>query len=403
MNLTGSRITSFFAFVGMLMLISVPLTTSARAHDHSTGQPADQEVEHLDADPVGTDAQEIAKDSGITVEEARAVIERQPRLGLLSAALEERGPESFGGIYLDYAPEYRITLLSRPGHASTVARAVSELGFDDLEPHVGVVETRFTEDVLVGAMGEVRGMAGGQATTLDVNIQTGEVLATADTEADAEAIRNAVASSRSSVQARRVVVTVGRFTEQHSYGGLPLTTCTAGFSVRRTTDGDEGVTTAAHCQDPQSIQDHHGGTSLDYVTEKYGDNADVQWHKTPGLTDDNRVRVSNVGDTREITSRTDRGEMVIGSPVCHYGKSSGFGCGDIESKQHDPDGSGNMWNAVFIRVANDNTLDGDSGGPWLLGNSAYGVHRGLSSSGKPVFTAQSFFDTALSVVVKINP
>lgn len=241
------------------------------------------------------------------------------------------------------------------------------------------------------------------ATTLDLNLEKAEILVTASTDEDAAAVRDAVRSASQEVAAREVVVTLGGVAiSQDSYGGLALSTCTAGFSVRRTTDNAEGVSTAGHCQNPQTLQKHN--TALDYVTGKQGDSQDLQWHKTPGLTDpaffDPR---DGSGFIRNVFSRTDRSQISLGGNVCHSGIASGGGCGEIAGKSFDPDGGGSAYNDTFIRVKNDTTLGGDSGGPWFLGNSAYGTHVGITNDGNahPVFMAQNYM-AALNLVVKIN-
>jgi hypothetical protein len=97
--------------------------------------------------------------------------------------------------------------------------------------------------------------------------------------------------------------------------------------------------------------------------------------------------------------------MTVGGDVCHFGKTTGFKCGEIVSKSFDPDGSGSGYNATFIRVSAPNTSGGDSGGPWFLSNSAYGTHRSTVTIGGTeyrVFMAQNYM-AALNLVVKINP
>jgi hypothetical protein len=134
-------------------------------------------------------------------------------------------------------------------------------------------------------------------------------------------------------------------------------------------------------------QAHHSGTTLDFVTDKNADSQDVQWFKTPGLTDLNQIRHTSAGYTLDITSRTDRSEMSVGASVCHYGRNSHFGCGQIASKSFDP-GSG--FNGTFIRVENDSTLAGDrtSVVPEPI---SHGTHKGITTSGgDPVFMAENY-------------
>jgi hypothetical protein len=155
-------------------------------------------------DALRMDAGELAKDTGMSLDEAIAALQRQPMVGRLGRALKERGPASFGGLFLDYVPEYRITLLALPGGGEEVTRAVDELGFAELNPFVGVRETPYTEDVLKEAQRMV-GELGGDKMTLDLDIRTGEILAMVASAEDADALTAAVDAADPPVPAPVVV------------------------------------------------------------------------------------------------------------------------------------------------------------------------------------------------------
>lgn len=110
-------------------------------------------------------------------------------------------------------PEYQITLLARPGRAGEVIDAVDDLGFSGLSPFIIVNETPYVLDVLEAAMDQVEDLAKTEArtelTSLDLDIRTGEILATAATPEEVAAVRVAVASSEEPILARRVVVEQG--------------------------------------------------------------------------------------------------------------------------------------------------------------------------------------------------
>lgn len=92
--------------------------------------------------------------------------------------------------------------------------------------------------------------------------------------------------------------------------------------------------------------------------------------------------------------------MIVDQGVCHYGRKSGYKCGYIESKNYQPNFAGH--NATFIEVRSADTQNGDSGGPWFLGNSAYGIHKMSDPpTDHPVFMAQNYL-SALNLVVRIN-
>jgi hypothetical protein len=156
-------------------------------------------------DALRMDAGELAKDTGMSLDEAIAVLQRQPLVGKLGRALKERGPASFGGLFLDYVPEYRITLLALPGGGDEVTRAVDALGFAELSPFTVARETPYTEAVLKEAQRMVAELGGNKVTTLGLDIRTGEILATVASSEDADAITAAVDAADPPVPAPVVV------------------------------------------------------------------------------------------------------------------------------------------------------------------------------------------------------
>lgn len=358
-------------------------------------------------DPTLLDAPALSSELGISIEEAVEVLQRQPLVGQMEGALRERKSRLFGGLFIDYLPQYRVTVLTSPGQSSLVMNALHELDFSDLAQFVAVKETSYTEDVLLSAMAELKALARSKLTSLDLDIRTGEVLATAETESDVGAVRTIVDSSDLPVPSDRVSIRKETVHYQHSYGGLALNSpnggpCTSGFSVRRTTDGDHGVASAAHCPNSGVKIAHLSGTTLDFVDGKWNGNQDVQWFRTPGMEDSPQIKVLESGTTRNVNSRKDRSEMSVDSMVCHFGRSTGYGCGFIDSKTYDPMYPGHPTNSTFIRVRSDDTMTGDSGGPWFLNNAAYGIHSGSTRfSDEPFFMAQNYMD-ALNLVVRIG-
>ena len=132
------------------LLITAGLLLGSACSDGPSSSPraaVPEETREI-SDALLADAQELAKDLGISVEDALAALERQPMVGRLGKALEERGPASFGGLFIDYVPDYRITLLSLPGGGDEVLGAADDLGFAELSPFTVARETPYTEDVL---------------------------------------------------------------------------------------------------------------------------------------------------------------------------------------------------------------------------------------------------------------
>ncbi|MEM9595222.1 MAG: S1 family peptidase, partial [Acidobacteriota bacterium] len=161
--------------------------------------------------------------------------------------------------------------------------------------------------------------------------------------------------------------------EADIYGGLPLRTCTSGFSVKKTSNGTKGISTAAHCSNSQT----YSGTNLPYQSGAYYSQYDVQWHTAPGFTVVNRIRSSCSTCTRSITGTVGRSSQSVGNYVCKQGKTTGYTCGYITDKSYQSS-SPSTATATYIRVSRsgvDLSSGGDSGGPWFNGNNAYGIHH----------------------------
>lgn len=81
-----------------------------------------------------------------------------------------------------------------------------------------------------------------------------------------------------------------------------------------------------------------------------------------------------------VSARASNGHPV-GAYVCGYGKSSGYGCGNIVENDYGwTADDGTVFDDTWVRVRNSNGQDlgqsGDSGGPWFIGSQAYGIHHG---------------------------
>jgi len=137
---------------------------------------------------------------------------------------------------------------------------------------------------------------------------------------------------------------------------------------------------------------------------------DVGWHTAPGLTITNQIKTNTAGDLRRITGTKPRATQAIGDFVCKYGVITGYTCGHISSKNV----LGNVgfpFYFTFIRV--DNTAGytnlssgGDSGSPWFLTNTAYGIHHGAPQApddeNDAIYMAINYVD-GLGVSVVLNP
>ena len=166
-------------------------------------------------------------------------------------------------------------------------------------------------------------------------------------------------------------------------GGVALGGCTAGFSAKY--GSYIGYFSAAHCGTSQATYSNTTGTGTSVTgtrrAQNHGANADIAFYSIPAA---NSVSKTFFGSS--ATSPTSVGgpqDVPEGITVCHRGKTSGWRCGKITSITYKPTWSGaclgSPCNPVFVRVEAAQA-GGDSGGPWVNGNSPIGIHKGGASS-----------------------
>lgn len=180
-------------------------------------------------------------------------------------------------------------------------------------------------------------------------------------------------------------------------GGSIISYCTAGFTVV-SAGGTRGMSTAAHCPNSQTMN----GIQLTLGGEHNGSWGDVQWQHAFGsllesFLDDFYAGSSNGPLQVDVRDVAGIGFSIVGLPVCKNGRYSYKDCDEIKELGHCVNGACNL-----VRVFNDNTVEGDSGGPYFYGNYAYGVHKGDSLHDwkiRDVYTRVDLFDEALGVSV----
>jgi hypothetical protein len=77
-------------------------------------------------DPLVQDAMAFAEDQGITVEEALRRLQHQQTIGDIQPFLEADLPETYGGLWVEHQPEYRIVIALTKGDEVTVRPYISD-------------------------------------------------------------------------------------------------------------------------------------------------------------------------------------------------------------------------------------------------------------------------------------
>jgi hypothetical protein len=309
-------------------------------------------------DGVQQDAAAYAQTFGVSPQEAARRLQLQEAAGELNARLTEEQGATFAGLSIEHAPEFRVVArFTRKGEEtiqSYLNPALAEV--------VRVEPARFTlqqlERRLEASYHRVRHAGIEAAGAVDVRANRAEVHVARGRSAAARGVLGAGDAE---------VVEVDHLPKEEitMYGGLGISTCTTGFTVRNSA-GTRGVSTSGHCGNSQTLS----GIALTFRGEAYSGSYDVQWHNAVGHTYTNTIKVS--GGTRSITGTRSRTSQTVGSQVCKQGKTTGYTCGTISTISYCASGA-----CTWVRVAGNGTNlseGGDSGGPWFSGNTAYGSH-----------------------------
>lgn len=374
-----------------LLVIAMPLALAQTSQAQDRVLSAEQALRQ--------DARSYARSQNVSVKEALRRLKLQPVIGQLNAALADAERDTFAGLWIEHSP-YRV--VARFTDPAAMGRAAETLAGTGLERLVELEPAHYSLAQLEAQQAEVHRMARQLGTKIEseINLQTNWVQVYARDPRDLSA---RVKSFGRSLPAGVVVLPVERLStpEVDIYGGLAISTCTTGFSVQNGS-GTRGVSTAAHCSNTQS----YSGSALTYQSGDITGNQDVQWHTAPGFTVTNQFN-SGIG-IRNCTATLGRSGQSVGDYVCKNGKTSGYTCGSISSTTYSPSYVTSA-SATFIRVDNnqgyaDLSSGGDSGGPWFLGNTAYGTHSGEpgADAGDSIYMAINYI-SSLGVSVLTAP
>ena len=349
------------------------------------------------------DAQVYASNMNVSVDEAILRFQLQDIAGELDAELTTNETETFAGLWIEHTPEFRVVVqFTRDGEETMKPYLKKYPEFAD------IVEVRNTAKVSLADLQRAQADASYSVSASDIpvesdiNVFNNSVelyVAKANKSQFDNALQRGNIRLPDKVKVRVITVDAMMNLEVNIYGGLPLRTCTSGFSVKEGIT--KGITTAGHCSNTQS----YGGNNLPFQSQNWAGSYDIQWHTAPGYTVTNKIRWCSDGTTRDITATKSRSSQAIGNYVCKYGMTSHYTCGYISSKNFMHQGQ-----ATYIRVDNtagydDLSSGGDSGGPWFLCNTAYGTHVGSPGDdpNDAVYMAVNYVESGLGVSVMTSP
>jgi hypothetical protein len=333
-------------------------------------------------------AMAYAEDHGVSLEEATRRLRLQGELEAALTELEDELRDRFAGAWIEHEPQFRgvVRLTGQGLELPDAARSIVE----QTRPPIEFVDgADATVDQLVERLGTVLPRLKSRNERLvgaEVDVRTGEIVLFLEQDVPPEEAvqREAEELFQLPVRVESVDAPVG---DGHTRGGAHLSNCTSGFVVRHPSTGTRGYITAGHCPNDQTYFEY-GGTSYStvFIDEIRDADQDVQWHTTSHL-EFPEFYASSTSVFRPLQAQRNRSSQSVGGYVCHRGKTTGYSCGDIASKSFQPTYTnacpGVTCASVWVRVEGSSLkcFPGDSGGPWFLVYTAYGIYKGQSSSG----------------------
>jgi len=167
-------------------------------------------------------------------------------------------------------------------------------------------------------------------------------------------------------------------------GGAGTNNCTAGFTARRPSVGQRGFVGADHCGVNQTVWSTVGQTGTNRTAQRTARsdrrNADIAFFNIAAdHTPVAEIFTDNSASRRAI--RTGPARPLVGQTLCSRGRVSGWRCGQVSTVSHRPPNNicdNLLCNSSFIRVRTQ-SRQGDSGGPWVSGNSPVGIMTSIGT------------------------
>jgi hypothetical protein len=191
-------------------------------------------------------------------------------------------------------------------------------------------------------------------------------------------------------------------TAADAYGGTWLRDdgvreCTGGFTVLEDGTNQTGLMSAGHCAGINQYEPPgEAVVAMTFMDQSWLEGGDVEWYKPANFERDDFYRDAD-NRTDVIGLRTTN--TMVNNTVCFYGRQS-----NNRTCNH-------TVLAVFVNVLADNqvpvgdlaqttnndTVPGDSGGPWFVGGAAWGITHGFDDDDRSYFTTAQQANAQLGV------
>ena len=193
------------------------------------------------------DAQSYADDYGVSVAEARQRLELQIEAGRLGASLTANEGETFGGLWIEHRPRFKVKVGFTDGGDKTLSRYQKSA---DLAAVIESVAAATTLGELIDVQGSAKTAISRTSVAAELGVNVAENLVDVYTP-DAQALKDALDDRGEELPSKARIKEVSALSAHtHGskiHGGEHLTTCTSGFSVKNSA-GTQGITTAGHCR-----------------------------------------------------------------------------------------------------------------------------------------------------------
>jgi streptogrisin C len=357
----------------------------------------------------------IAEGKGITMAEALPRYVWQEPFVATANELQERFPDQYAGArYDEFGRSWIAFKAGAPAAAFAVTaglpvRIIEDRGFTEAELREVLEETFST----VEALPEIVDAVGGydQETgviTVEVVLRDGARSA----ELLGEPPLHQSSNSAITVEVLERSVLPGG-PDAHLKGGASMSNyCTWAFGVIHTT-GRTGLATAHHCATTlsgavrqQAVYSNHDGsglTTLDFQNRKSGSYGDIAWYSNSshGARYWFYNNTNSTRDVRQVRS------PVEGQEICMYGRGTkAAACQKVyklnQCVKYDDYPQYCGLTATHRKIGD----EGDSGGPFYYGHTAYGIHSGyktINLINRSLFTPvhRNLFD-GMGVTVRTN-
>lgn len=305
-------------------------------------------------------------------------------------------PASFAGLWIEHKPQFRVVVQLTAGGKETLRPYVEHGPLADLIDvrYASVTSTKLEADQAesIRLLERI-----GVKADFSINIKNNFVEVNVT---DPEQLQNTLQSAGVQLPRTIKIIKVSKLISPAAdiYAGLGVNGCTTGFSAIYRRTNDRVMTTAGHCPDQQSYQ----GKALPFQGQITAGSVDLQFHLS--LPNYSSVPLMYIGSsTRTVTGTKSRANQAAGSLVCKYGVNTKYTCGYIANTTTRPIGYLTNPNATFVRVSASGVVqcrEGDSGGPWFNGNTAYGITSGYTGDDCVYMAVDYYNDMELTVLTQ---